>query len=107
VLDQEQDDPPCEEEEDELRERVRRIDITRRVDDRRHHEERQRRTDRIAPIETGPDGVNEVNDEEADEDRGVRNVHRTNRNSGFGLLPYPGPRARPGSGASPLAPALV
>jgi len=77
VLDQQQEHPTGQQEEDELRERVRGGGISAGIHDRRDDQEPERRDDRVAPVQAGPHGVSQVDDQQADEDRGVRNIHRT------------------------------
>ncbi|HYA54252.1 MAG TPA: hypothetical protein VEG42_01450 [Thermoplasmata archaeon] len=86
MLDEEQDDPAREQEEDKLGELVRRIDVPHRIHHGGDHEERERGSDRVSPVQSSPDRVDEVDDEEGDEDGRVRDVHRAEAVSGVGLL---------------------
>jgi hypothetical protein len=64
VIDEEKDDPSGQEEEDVLRERVRRVDVPERVDHRGDHEQEERRRDGVSGVEPGPLRVYHVQDEE-------------------------------------------
>jgi len=88
VLDEQQNHSTGQEEEDELRERIRRRDVPGGIDDRGDDQKREGGPDRISPVESGPYGVGKVGDQEGDEDRGVRDVHRPRVERGAGLLPY-------------------
>jgi hypothetical protein len=60
VFDEEEDHAAPEQEEDVLRQRVRRPGVPERVDDRSDDEKDQGGADRIAGVERGPHGVHHV-----------------------------------------------
>jgi hypothetical protein len=76
VLDQEQQDPRPEQEEDELGDGVRRRRGPGRVQDRGRDQQHQRPRDGQAAVDPGPDGVDDVRREDAEEQVHVEVGHR-------------------------------
>jgi len=75
VVEQQKNHPRAEQEEDVLRERVRGVGIAERIDDRGHHQQHERPPDRVPGIESGPDRVDHVRDQQPEKDLRVRERH--------------------------------
>jgi hypothetical protein len=75
MVDEQQDDPPGQEEEDELGERVGRARRSGGIRERRTDEERERPHDEVPGVQTDPFRVHHVDGEEPEEDRRVGKRH--------------------------------
>lgn len=79
MVDEQEDDACCEEEEDVLRERVRGSGEPPGVGHGRDHEEDEGPRDRVARVEPGPLGVEHVRHEETEKDLRVGYRHDLRR----------------------------
>jgi len=75
VFDEEEHHAASQEEEDVLGERVGRDGVPESVDDRSGDEQHEGRSNRVARVETGPDRVAHVGDEQGQEHLDVRERH--------------------------------
>jgi hypothetical protein len=75
VVDEQQHDAAGQQEEDVLREQVRGRHLARGIDPRGDDEQRQRGGDRVARVQSGPGGVDEVGEEHGEERDRVGEPH--------------------------------